>query len=415
MAVRTPNRHTVLLTSTLPCELGAGALWNVLVGGTHVYMEIFEARDLSKTLSALLHAGVLQSKEQAAGADLVTMRPDVSDIVFLGTYWSSCISELSKLFPSVEFKVYCFDEKSAQDSQGAAAAAVARGRGTIRYLPPHDKGLYDGAVDYVFQMLVKQCCSPVLLTHFHKSAGKALQLANLRSMGLQEALTQPFYTGLVNTPAEPRFADVVSEPRQRQQQQQGSEVARAEYARWCSLWEGKHSLKDLVLKGSTILESQRQLLQDHVKRNSAVVELKDKRRAGIAFAPYLCNLTHESLRELLKTDVTVTLDVVMNRSKILQVPEKGLADADVDAEDADQKGHSEQSEPSLVQSLKLSYRSYAPAVASLSVKEKAPAAIDVCKVAKALALGGGGTVTAAGGSMPLTAFPLLSELLPGLV
>lgn len=275
--------HAFLLTDTMPCEVGIGALFSLVDSVEVLTHSINEARNgsLLKYIEAkCLFASHLES------------------VVLLGTYWFSSLAEAAKSMRDTQFFVYSSgdltDEQIASLPENVDVVKPREGDDNTR--PIHAIVRFYKKLDLIGSALSA-------LLRMHKDSIKDVEDRMLSHNTLE---TQMLVSGLMNHRFFHRTCSL--------------------HKRYLSLWTGDIGRLDLIEKGKDVLEWQIGMVYENVKNNSKVVVTPEGKPVATATATSLVNLTHETLKDFHHVDQTLTVNILFhnNMPEQLQVSHRSF-------------------------------------------------------------------------------------------
>jgi hypothetical protein len=237
----------VILVSTMPCEVGAGALYHCLDEKALVFMmKIPEARDFNATIKVLAQE----------------VKDFSSEIVMIGTYWADCLEQLVAHYFESKFRIYCpgkpLDLKFKTDKVTFVSGET--GVGPSRFL---------------FELAKETCQSTLLPKLFEKNYSSVMTFIDHRFVNHNIMENQPFYTGLFN------FGD----------------MELSLYDKFVNLFRGEYDLSEIINSGKAIVNSQVLMAKERALKNSRLEKLSDGTVAAVTEGPELVNLTHDAIHE----------------------------------------------------------------------------------------------------------------------
>lgn len=242
--------RTTILVSTMPCEVGAGALYHCLDEKADILiMKIPDARRFEVCMANL------------SGVDGKNPHPDL--IVMVGTYWMDCLEQLVYHFSETLFHIYCPGKVFDYKLNGRHRVTMTSGENNL------------GPSRFLFELAKSSCSSETLFKLFEKNFSTVMTFIDDRFANRNIADNQAFYTGLYN------FGSMDT----------------SLYDKFVKLFQGEYDLSEVIKSGTFIVNSQILLARERALNNSRTEKLSDGTLAAITEGPELVNLTHEALHQ----------------------------------------------------------------------------------------------------------------------
>lgn len=291
--------HVVLHTS-MPCEVGAAALYSVVAEKREncrvIEMKIADARSATATIDALQHA----LGDHAA-----------TSIIMIGTYWENCLEQLSQRFPRTDFHIHCLGTipesllEIQRTMNGQAVASLRNGTDASKtshgfldivsgeYLTPTvRRETKVGPAQFVINIIkyerIQVSKTLTLLNLFVRTFDRVIKFIDERAYGENTLESQALLTGLYN------YGD----------------LEMSLFDKFVKLFQCEYPVEDIISMGKTVISAHIQLSQERAVKNSRQVPLPGGKTAVVTEAPDLVNLTHDALhRKFPEASMTVTLSV----------------------------------------------------------------------------------------------------------
>ena len=206
------------------------------------------------------------------------------EVVFLGSYlqkyFKNIISELSTKFTVTRTQVYLFGAMNNEiDEDLHPYSGNDNNIGPCKYI-----------FNYMMDLLSKNVVNfPAL----HPNTMRAMSLFDDRIFNRNMENNQILFTGLFNIDATKNLMENIT-----------------------NLFKNPTSLVQTEKKGRKILDSQLMVVRDRVKNNSKIVTLDTGVRAAITEATEFVNMTHQELRRVHQTDMTLIFFHELNNNAI---------------------------------------------------------------------------------------------------
>ena len=260
--------RTVILVSTMPCEIGVGALYHCLDEEADVViMKIADARRFELCVANL-------SKPESKDI------PPTS-IIMIGTYWTECLEQLVSHYANTRFHIYC---------PGKLFEYQGKGRNRINMISG-EIGL--GPSRFLFEFARSKAHSETFFKLFEKNFATVMTFIDDRFVNRNIIENQAFYTGIYN------FGSIDT----------------SLYDKFVNLFQGEYDLAEVIKSGQAIVASQILLSRERALNNSRMQTLSDGTLAAITEAPELVNLTHDSLKQKYpEAQVTLVVGIKFGKS-----------------------------------------------------------------------------------------------------
>jgi hypothetical protein len=259
--------QTLVLVSTMPCEVGVGALYHCLDEEAHIFiMKIAEARSFETCIKTL---------PQREGK-----YPE--QIIMIGTYWMECLEKLVSHYDKTIFEIYCPGKVPDLEFKGKERIILTCGEGGV------------GPSRFTFNLAKRKCKSASLVKLFEKNFSLVMTFIDDRFVNKNILENQSFYTGLCN------FGPIED----------------SLYEKFVKLFEGEFNLEEVIKTGRVIVSSQMLIARERALNNSRMEKLLDGTLAAVSEGPELVNLTHDALREKYpESQVTLVVGIKFGKDK----------------------------------------------------------------------------------------------------
>jgi hypothetical protein len=237
---------TLVLVSTMPCEIGAAALYHCLEEQANnvVVMKIPEAKSFDLTLKEIQYKQI------------------PNEIIMIGTYWRDCLTELVASLPETNFHIYCSGEPLTGFEEMKRVSMVSSDGIT-------------GPARYLFNLAKGWCKSTTLLKLFEHIHSPVMTMIDDRFYNRNILQNQIFFTGLYNHDS----------------------LESSLYEKFIKIFQSEYDYDDIMETGETIVSAQMSMAKERAVNNSRLETLSDGSIAAVTEGPELVNLTHDALHQ----------------------------------------------------------------------------------------------------------------------